>query len=80
VETIGNANQEAIRKYVKDQLTELDQKEIHSNQLDLFLKALSLAAEIFIKKSGHIYIDKVKRLVTKILIFFYLFLILKSHP
>jgi putative transposase len=29
VETIGNANEETIRKYVQDQLTELDQKEIH---------------------------------------------------
>ncbi len=36
VETIGNANEETIRKYVQDQLTELDQKEIHSDQLDLF--------------------------------------------
>jgi len=36
VETIGNANEETIRKYVQDQLTELDQKGIHSDQLDLF--------------------------------------------
>jgi len=36
VETIGNANEETIRKYVQNQLTELDQKEIHSDQLDLF--------------------------------------------
>ena len=36
VETIGNANEETIRKYVQDQLTELDQKEINSDQLDLF--------------------------------------------
>jgi len=36
VETIGNANEETIRKYVQDQLAELDQKEITSDQLDLF--------------------------------------------
>jgi len=36
VETIGNANEETIRKYVQDQLTELDQKETDSAQLDLF--------------------------------------------
>ena len=36
VETIGNANEETIRKYVQDQFTELDHKEIHSDQLDLF--------------------------------------------
>ena len=36
VETIGNANEETIRKYVQEQLTELDQKETHSDQLDLF--------------------------------------------
>tara|TARA_R110002050_G_scaffold271009_6_gene414162 strand:+ start:1063 stop:1383 length:321 start_codon:yes stop_codon:yes gene_type:complete len=36
VETIGNANEDTIRKYVQNQLTELDQKEIHSDQLDLF--------------------------------------------
>ena len=36
VETIGNANEETIRKYVQEQLTELNQKEKHSDQLDLF--------------------------------------------
>ena len=36
VETIGNANEETIRKYVQDQLVELDQKEINSEQLNLF--------------------------------------------
>jgi putative transposase len=36
VETIGNANEEIIRKYVQSQLIELDQKEIHPDQLDLF--------------------------------------------
>jgi putative transposase len=36
VETIGNANEETIRKYVQEQLTELDQKEAYSEQLDLF--------------------------------------------
>ncbi len=36
VEPIGNPNEETIRKYVQNQLTELDQKEIHSDQLDLF--------------------------------------------
>jgi len=29
-------NEETIRKYVQDQLAELDQKEIHSDPLDLF--------------------------------------------
>jgi len=36
VETIGNATEEVIRKYVQDQLIELDRKEINSDQLDLF--------------------------------------------
>ena len=36
VETIGNATEEVIRKYVQDQLLELDRKEINSDQLDLF--------------------------------------------
>jgi putative transposase len=36
VETIGNATEEVIRKYVQDQLVELDRKEINSDQLDLF--------------------------------------------
>ena len=36
VETIGNANEETIRKYVQDQLVELDLKEVNSDQLDLF--------------------------------------------
>ncbi len=36
VETIGNANEETIRKYVQEQLVELDQKERHSDQRDLF--------------------------------------------
>ncbi len=36
VETIGNADEETIRQYVQGQLTELDQKEINSDQLDLF--------------------------------------------
>lgn len=36
VETIGNATEEIIRKYVQDQLIELDRKEINSEQLDLF--------------------------------------------
>ena len=36
VETIGNATEEVIRKYVQDQLIVLDQKEIHPSQLDLF--------------------------------------------
>jgi putative transposase len=36
-ETIGNATEEVIRKYVQDQLIELDRKEINSDQLvDLF--------------------------------------------
>ena len=32
----GNATEEVIRKYVQDQLVELDRKEINSDQLDLF--------------------------------------------
>jgi putative transposase len=36
VETIRNATEEVIRKYVKNQLIELDRKEINSDQLDLF--------------------------------------------
>lgn len=36
VETIGNATEEVIRKYVQNQLIELDRKEINSDQLDLF--------------------------------------------
>ena len=35
VETIGNANEEVIRKYVQDQLKDTDQKEKNGNQLDL---------------------------------------------
>ncbi|MGL1959216.1 MAG: transposase [Colwellia sp.] len=35
-EMIGNSNKETIRKYVKNQLTELDQRERYSDQLDLF--------------------------------------------
>lgn len=35
VETIGNANEEVIRKYVQDQLKVMDQKEKNGNQLDL---------------------------------------------
>jgi putative transposase len=38
VETIGNANEETIRKYVQDQLIELDSKEMNIKQLGLFLK------------------------------------------
>jgi putative transposase len=56
VETIGNANEETIRKYVQNQLTELDQKEIHSDQLDLF-KTRSLAAEIFINRLEYYFIE-----------------------
>jgi putative transposase len=36
VETIGNASEEVIRKYVQNQLIELDRKEINSDQLDFF--------------------------------------------
>jgi putative transposase len=36
VETIGNANEETIRKYVQDQLIELDSKEMNAKQLGLF--------------------------------------------
>jgi putative transposase len=36
VETVGNATEEVIRKYVQNQLIELDHKEINSDQLGLF--------------------------------------------
>lgn len=36
VETIGNANDEVIRKYVQEQLLELDKKEKGAKQLGLF--------------------------------------------
>ena len=36
VETIGNANEEVIRKYVQDQLTVMDKGEENSKQLGLF--------------------------------------------
>jgi putative transposase len=36
VETIGNANEETISKYVQDQLIELDSKEMNAKQLGLF--------------------------------------------
>ena len=36
VETIGNANEEVIREYVRGQLTEYRKKEDRSGQLDLF--------------------------------------------
>ncbi|WP_298773355.1 IS200/IS605 family transposase [uncultured Shewanella sp.] len=36
VETIGNANEGSIRKYVQNQLLELDRKETNSDQLGLF--------------------------------------------
>ncbi|WP_426369983.1 IS200/IS605 family transposase [Pseudocolwellia sp. HL-MZ7] len=36
VETIGNATEEVIRKYVQEQLIELDGKEINSDPLNLF--------------------------------------------
>lgn len=36
VETIGNANEEVIRAYVKNQLIHMDKVEAKSNQLKLF--------------------------------------------
>tara|TARA_R110002153_G_scaffold141705_1_gene292835 strand:- start:720 stop:1058 length:339 start_codon:yes stop_codon:yes gene_type:complete len=36
VETIGNVNEETIRKYVQNQLIELDSKEKNAKQLGLF--------------------------------------------
>lgn len=36
VETIGNANEEVIRRYVKNQLKQIDQAEAKSVQLKLF--------------------------------------------
>jgi putative transposase len=36
VETIGNANEDVIRAYVRDQLTDYEKKEDRSRQLGLF--------------------------------------------
>ncbi len=36
VETIGNANEETIRKYVQNQLMEMDKQESTIKQLELF--------------------------------------------
>ena len=36
VETIGNMTEETIRKYVQNQLVELDKKEVQGSQLGLF--------------------------------------------
>ncbi len=36
VETIGNTNEDVIRAYVRDQLTEREKKEDKSRQLGLF--------------------------------------------
>ena len=36
VEMIGNMTEESIRKYVQNQLVELDKKEAHGSQLGLF--------------------------------------------
>ena len=36
VETIGNANEEAIRKYVRNQLSEMDKQEAKTKQLRVF--------------------------------------------
>jgi putative transposase len=36
VETIGNANEEVIRQYVKNQLTQMDKTEHKDKQLKLF--------------------------------------------
>ncbi|PAJ76391.1 IS200/IS605 family transposase [Pseudoalteromonas sp. NBT06-2] len=36
VETIRNATEDTIRKYVQNQLLELDKKEVHGSQLGLF--------------------------------------------
>ncbi len=36
VETIGNANEEVIRQYVQNQLTEYEKKESKSKQIDQF--------------------------------------------
>ena len=48
VETIGNASEEVIRRYVQDQLKVMSISEKSSQQLGAILKARSLAAEIFI--------------------------------
>ncbi len=36
VETIGNANEEVIRKYIKNQLNKMDEQELRSKQLRVF--------------------------------------------
>ncbi len=48
VETIGNATEEVIRKYVQDQLLELDRKEINSDQLDLFENSVACGRDIYL--------------------------------
>ncbi len=35
VETIGDATEDTIRKYVQNQMVELDRKEVHGSQLGL---------------------------------------------
>jgi putative transposase len=49
VETIGNANEETIRKYVQNQLVELDSKEKKRTPSSwVCFKTRSLAADFFI--------------------------------
>ena len=50
VETIGDANEETIRKYVQTQLVELDKYEAKHRQLGYY-KTRQLAAEFFIAES-----------------------------
>lgn len=48
VETIGNANEDAIRAYVQNQLSEMNRKEGKSlhNQVDRGLRWLSLLSSV----------------------------------
>ncbi len=48
IEINGNANEEIIRKYVQDHFIELDQNEIHANQL-VFFKIRLFVAEFFLQ-------------------------------
>ena len=47
VETIGNANEEATRAYVRDQLTEHEKREARSEQLSLFLNSVACGRVVY---------------------------------
>jgi hypothetical protein len=51
VETIGNANEETIRKYIQDQLIELDSKEMNAKQLGLFKNSVARGRDFYLIKN-----------------------------